>query len=209
MPFGPGNMLKYIYIYTEPLTPSEMSTRTATIGTQASHRLHPKLSPVPDLDNRRFCRACQCTLPVSAFPSGTRRYLCKRHIWERIQQPSKRRTFATNSHKKLLWMLWKRCWSDAKRTFKHECILLLQRDIEQTLAQIEESSRDSVSPEPAAAKIPAASKCHIALMPANPEHKLSRNNVVVVDKTTRRVLLQAFRQGGVAKYIAELGTVFP
>ena len=203
----PGNMLKYIY--TEPLTPSEMSTRTATIGTQASHRLHPKLSPVPDLDNRRFCRACQCTLPVSAFPSGTRRYLCKRHIWERIQQPSKRRTLATNSHKKLLWMLWKLCWSDAKRTFKHERILLLQRDIEQTLAQIEESSQDSVSPEPAAAKIPAASKWHIALMPANPEHKLSRNNVVVVDKTTRRVLLQAFRQGGVAKYIAELGTVFP
>ena len=59
------------------------------------------------------------------------------------------------------------------------------------------------------AEIPAASKWHIALMPANPEHKLSRNNVVVVDKTTRRVLLQAFRQGGVAKYIAELGTVFP
>ena len=119
-----------------------MSTRTATIGTQASHQLHPKLSPIPDLDNRRFCRACQCTLPVSAFPSGTRRYLCKRHIWERIQQPSKRRALA-NSHKKLLWMLWKRCWSDAKRTFKHERILLLQRDIEQTLAQIEESSQDS------------------------------------------------------------------
>ena len=86
---------------------------------------------------------------------------------------------------------------------------ILQRGIEQTLAQIEESSQDSVSPEPAAAEIPAASKWHIALMPANPEHKLSRNNVVVVDKTTRRVLLQAFRQGGVAKYIAELGTVFP
>ena len=99
-----------------------------------------KLPRVPDLDNRRFCRACECTLPLSAFPSGTRRFLCKKHIWERIQQPSKRRALANNPHKRKLWTLWKKCWNDAKRTFHHDRILLLQRDIEETLAQLEGSS---------------------------------------------------------------------
>ena len=44
-------------------------------------------------------------------------------------------------------------------------------------------------------------------MPSNPEHPLSRDNVVVVDRNARRVLLEAFRQGGAAKYIAELGAL--
>ena len=29
-----------------------------------------KLPPVPDMGNSRLCRACQCRLPVSAFPLG-------------------------------------------------------------------------------------------------------------------------------------------
>ena len=47
----------------------------------------------------------------------------------------------------------------------------------------------------------------IAFMPANPEQQLSRDNVVIVDKTARRVLLQAFREGGAQKYISELGAL--
>ena len=53
----------------------------------------------------------------------------------------------------------------------------------------------------------ADSELRIALMPLNPEHQLSRDNVVVVDRTARRVLLQAFRQGGADKYISELGAL--
>ena len=219
-----------------------------------------KLPPVPDVDNRRFCRACQCMLPVSAFPSGTRRFLCKRHVWERIQQPSKRRALAKNSHERRLWTLWKKCWSDAKRTFKRERILLLQRDIGQTLEQLEDSSNNTFNPNsnnngcdsdcqefkedpqhhpqhhpqhqelirdstaafhksdnPKSPSPPTAapdvqitakktkdSELDLALMPCNPEHHVSRDNVVVVNRTARRVLLQAFRQGGAARYIAEL-----
>ena len=125
--------------------PSKMTTcatltRQDSEAHQANEQLKTKLPPVPDLDNRRYCRACQCTLPLSAFPSGTRRFLCKRHIWQRIQQPSKRRT--NNSHKRKLWTLWKKCWTDAKKTFKHDRILLLQRDIQETLAQLEGSSNN-------------------------------------------------------------------
>ena len=238
--------------------------------------------------------------------------MCKKHIWQRIQQPSKRRALANNSHKRKLWTLWKKCWTDAKRTFKHERILLLQRDIEETLAQLEDSSdngqeascpglirdftveetneaqptsaglirdstteattettteaqptsagliRDSTTEATTEAQPTSAGLIHgstteapaeaqptsdtnhptaaldaqptsdrnhptaasdvqttaqkdreldIALMPSNPQHPLSRDNVVVVDKTARRVLLEAFRQGGAAKYIDELGAL--
>ena len=243
-------------VYTAVSCFSKMPTCTATYAqdTQASShdQLQTKLPPVPDLENRRYCRACQSTLPVSAFPSGKRRYLCKRHIWERVQRPSKQRALA-KADKRRLWTLWKTCWCDAKRTFKHKRILLLQRDIEQTLAQIEDSSHgseparsesdrnaapsneqpalprdkadtnteqttvhrneaDTNTEQPAvhheeACNDAADSELRIALMPLNPEHQLSRDNVVVVDRTSRRVLLQAFRQGGADKYISELGAL--
>ena len=241
--------------------PSKMTTcatltRQDSEAHQANEQLKTKLPPVPDLDNRRYCRACQCTLPLSAFPSGTRRFLCKRHIWQRIQQPSKRR--ANNSHKRKLWRLWKKCWTDAKKTFKHDRILLLQRDIQETLAQLEDSSnggqeasrqgllRDStaevhesdsntstvtpdaqptsdsntstvtpdaqptydLNPRTAPPDVQSTaqkdSELDIALLPCDPECHVSRDNFVVVDKTTRRVLLRAFRAGGAVKYIAEL-----
>ena len=261
--------------------PSKMTTcatltRQDSEAHQANEQLKTKLPPVPDLDNRRYCRACQCTLPLSAFPSGTRRFLCKRHIWQRIQQPSKRRT---NNSKRKLWTLWKKCWTDAKKTFKHDRILLLQRDIQETLAQLEDSSnggqeasrqgliRDSTAevhatsdsntstvtpdaqptsdsntstvtpdaqptsdsntstvtpdmqltsdrnpPSPPDVQITVQRdsewcKWDIAIMPSNPEHPLSRDNVVVVDETARRMLLKAFREGGAVNYVNELGAM--
>ena len=250
---------------------------TANQANQAKLTLKTKLPPVPDLENRRYCRACQIMLPVSAFPAGKRRYLCKRHIWERVQRPSKERARA-NVDKRRLWTIWKTCYHDAMRTFKHRRILLLQRDIQQTLAQIDavadfvESNADvnqdvhqeavsaksaksdpdvnqdvhqeAVSAELAeaspefkpgvhqdvhqeavsaksaqfnpdvhqdvhqeAVSAESAQSNAIAFMPANPEQQLSRDNVVIVDKTARRVLLQAFREGGAQKYISELGAL--
>ena len=229
----------------------------ANQANQAKLTLKTKLPPVPDLENRRYCRACQIMLPVSAFPAGKRRYLCKRHIWERVQRPSKERARA-NVDKRRLWTIWKTCYHDAMRTFKHRRILLLQRDIQQTLAQIDavadfvESNADvnqdvhqeAVSAELAeaspefkpgvhqdvhqeavsaksaqfnpgvhqdihqeAVSAESAQSNAIAFMPANPEQQLSRDNVVIVDKTARRVLLQAFREGGAQKYISELGAL--
>ena len=162
-----------------------------------------KLPPVPDLDDRRYCRACQSTLPLSAFPSGTRRYLCRKHVWVRIQQPSKRRKLA-DSHKQQLCTLWKTCWSDAKRTFKRERILLLQRDIETALALLQGSGKGGSGKGPPAAHRQLGA-LQMALMPCDPERHLSRDNVVVVDKNARRALLRAFRQGGAARYVSALG----
>jgi hypothetical protein len=217
---------------------------------------HGKLPPVPDRDNLRFCRACQATLPVAAFPSGKRRYLCRRHTWERIKQPSKQRALA-DPQRKCLWVIWKRCWTDAKKAFGHTRIALQQRDIAQALSGLDWSiasvvskcvlldttsvlqvsgssgaggaesgaTRDSMLVrlkrmdvqdgdshgsraaksamlhDPPVHMLPPAT---CAILPANPTCAVSHENLVVVDGDARRGLLRAYREGGVARYVAAL-----
>ena len=192
--------------------------------------LHGKLPPVPDRDNLRFCRACQATLPVAAFPSGKRRYLCRRHTWERIKQPSKQRALA-DPRRRCLWVIWKRCWTDAKKAFGHTRIALQQRDIAQVLSGLDWSTdaggatRDSMVVNQVAsmqrmdvqhgdshgsrAAVGAQTRAQAhpvscALLPANPTCAVSHENLVVVDGDARRGLLRAYREGGVARYVAAL-----
>jgi hypothetical protein len=149
-----------------------------------------KLPPVPDLNNNRFCRACRASLHVDAFPPGKRRYLCRRHTWLRNKKPSMDRALA-DPRKKLLRVLWRRCWVDAKKAFGHTRIALLQRDIAKALSGFdfgEERSHESA----------------IALVPANPTQLLSHNNLVVVENNARRHLLRAYLQGGETEYVSAL-----
>ena len=110
----------------EKAAPVTSSTTTHDPGA------HAKLPPVPDLDNRRFCRACETTLPVAAFPPGKRRYLCSRHLWLRVKKPSKQRAHA-DPRQRLVDKLWKRGWADAKTVFGHPRVALAQRDIADVL----------------------------------------------------------------------------
>jgi hypothetical protein len=191
---------------------------------------------VPDRDNLRFCRACHVTLPVASFPSGKRRYLCRRHTWERIKQPSKQRALA-DPRRRRLWVIWKRCWTDAKKAFGHTRIALLQRDIAQVLSgldagasvvsksvsgaggatrdsmlvrlkriDVQDGSRAAKSAmppvhDPPVHMLPPAT---CAILPANPTHIVSHENLVVVDGDARRDLLRAYREGGAAQYVNAL-----
>ncbi len=64
----------------------------------------------PDVDGRRFCRHCDKRLPVSAFPAGTRRYVCKAHLYELVKLPAKLRADA-DDNRSALGKLWARCRS--------------------------------------------------------------------------------------------------
>jgi len=68
---------------------------------------------------------------VAAVPPGKRRYLCRRHTYLRVKKPSKERALA-DPHTKLLWVLWKRCWSDAGRVLGQAGISLPQGEIAET-----------------------------------------------------------------------------
>ena len=158
-------------------------------GTGASPSPYATLGPVPDLDNRRFCRACETTLPLEAFPPGTRRYLCKRHLWLRVKKPSKERALA-DPRRRLRWVLWRRCYADAQTAFGHGRVALRQADIAGLLP---EGGGGGGGDKP------------LAIVPADPIQLLSNENVVVVGMDVRRRLLRAYRAGGANMYLAELG----
>jgi len=159
-------------------------------------------TPVPDLDNRRFCRACETALPVELFPPGKRRYLCRRHTWLRVKRPSKERALA-DPHKKLLWVLWKRCWNDAKTVFGHPRIALRQRDIAKVLSELDFG--EGVTNGESLNKVEGRADPAIALLPEDPARLLSQENFVIVDRDVRRDMLRAYRDGGVERYGEELG----
>ena len=182
-------------------------------GAEASHSLHAKLAPVPDLDNRRFCRACATTLPVGAFPPGKRRYLCRRHVWLRVKKPSKERALA-DPLRRLVDRLWKRGWDDARTVFGHPRVALLQGDIAKVLSGLdfeglgEGGSSGGGNREFCGGSLDKADSRAapaIALLPENPAQPLSRENLVLVGLDVRRDMLRAYREGGAERYGEELG----
>ena len=100
----------------------------------ADHCSH-KLPPVPNVDGQRWCRACQAMLPVSAFPTGKRRYLCRQHLWLRCTRPCKERRLSDSNHRHVC-RLWRRCWEDAKLRFGQEKITLVQKHIAKMLENV-------------------------------------------------------------------------
>ena len=189
-----------------------MTPQTTLSGTEAGPRA--KLPTVPDLDHRRFCRACQAVLPLDAFPAGKRRYLCRKHMWERVKRPHKER-LRSDPRKKQICRLWKQCWDDARRTFQQTRVVLTQGDIAAVLSMIDvdalkkdakmgASGTDAARTDAARTDASKQMLAGIALLPANPTQRLSNENHVVVDAGTRLELLRAFRKEGVGTYVEAL-----
>lgn len=147
-----------------------------------------KLPPVPDFNNQRFCRACRAHLHIDAFPPGKRRYICRTHNWQLVKKPSMDRARA-DPQRKSLWVMWKRCWTDAKRTFKQPRIALQQRDIANALAK------------PGTAPASQDPTLKYAVVPADPTQIVNPNNLVIVHSDFRKDLLRTYRESGVASYV--------
>ena len=141
------------------------------------------LAPVPDVDGRRWCRHCDKTLPVALFPSGRRRYICRKHVWERVTKLSTQLSMQ-DPQRSRLWLLWKRCWTDARTVFKQTRVGIVQGDIEALLRGVQ---GDGVS-----------------VMPADPTRVLCTKNAVLVQTPKRPQLVRAWRAGGAEGYALEL-----
>jgi hypothetical protein len=141
------------------------------------------LPPVPDLDGRRWCRHCSATLPLASFPAGRRRYICRKHVWQCVTKPSKTRCLQ-DPRKNRLWLLWKRCWTDARTVFKQARVGIVQGDIDALLRDV---NGDGVS-----------------VMPADPTRVLCTENAVLVQTPERPQLVRAWRAGGAEGYALEL-----
>ena len=84
-----------------------------------------------DANGLRFCRACCKHIPTSHFPAGQRRFLCKRHIWEKIGKAAKAR-LRSDPLKRELARLWSLCYND-RGLFCQTRVAITQTDIARLL----------------------------------------------------------------------------
>ena len=145
----------------------------------------PKSNPAPDSDGRRYCRHCRELRPLSAFPAGPRRYVCKAHLYEHVKLPAKLRVKADDK-RRVLSQLWARCRTDS-RALGQTRIQLAQREMAGIL-------------EHTGFRIDLA----FAIVPADASRMLSRDNVAVVANEARRALIWAHRLGGERMYLSAL-----
>ena len=145
-------------------------------------------------------------LPVSAFPTGKRRYLCRQHLWRRCTRPCKERRLGETNHRHV-YRLWRRCWEDAKLSFGQKGITLLQKHIAQMLQDWKDGNRNVKS----AANLDRSSDYVLknfsdcaAIVPFDPGKVLSPANAAVVDMPGRTALLRACKSGGNQGYVQAL-----
>jgi len=145
------------------------------------------LPPVPDLDGRRFCRQCNTTLPLALFPSGRRRYICRKHVWQCVTKPLKSRC-VQDGDKRRLWLLWKCCWTEQTR------VGIVQGDIDALLRDLELDAGDPLLDR-------------VSILPVDPTRVLCKENAVVVQTAARKHLVQACQEGGADRYALELSAM--
>lgn len=105
-----------------------------------------------------------------------------------MANPSRLRSARLNTdNKRRLWVIWKRCWADAKTLFRQVRVGLTQSDIDTLLTALAPGV-DSGDQK-------------MCVVPRDPTLVLSLENAVIVDMPERRVLLQAVRDDGITAYI--------
>jgi len=139
----------------------------------------------PDVDGCRFCRHCKKRLPISAFPAGARRYVCKAHLYELVKLPAKLRVEA-DENRRNLGQLWARCRTDSK-VFGQTRIQIMQSEI----ADILEADGKTID-------------LAFSIVPKDASRVLSRENAIVVANKARHNLISAYRTGGERMYVSTL-----
>ena len=162
------------------------------------------LPAMPDVNDERYCRVCQKSLPLSQFPSGQRRYvlssthvkwifvyikclqlqiflwlsryICKKDLWTRIGQKS-RQTRHSNVFKKTIDALWTSCWKIAKHF--NVTLTLTSHDLKTILHKIQDSSEVAID--------------QIALVPTDPSQAFDRQNYTAILKCSKQKLLSDIR----------------
>ena len=128
----------------------------------------------------RFCTHCEKFIPLIKFPSGTRRYVCKMHMWIASGKASSKKMLKV-PHKRALNQVWARAYKDS-RLFKQTRIALTQAEIAKILAVVVADGK-----EKAGAAYEAGG---IAVVPVDPNKVLSASNSALVATSTRSVLMK-------------------
>ena len=176
------------------------------------------LTAVPDHNGVRFCRVCNAFLPLSMFPKGHRRYTCRPHLWQRIGKKARKAAYKAAPRRRLLASIWTRCWKDVNSSclgMAHGGALALkQADVGGLLDALEASQSRNFSLASLPASCTSAARvCKaaeglltaldaqrwtgmntVAVLPADLSKPVSKENAVLVTKSTRGVLLDKLRR---------------
>ena len=147
-----------------------------------------------DANGLRFCRACCKLIPTSHFPAGQRRFLCKRHIWEKIGKAAKAR-LRSDPLKRELARLWSLCYND-RGLFCQTRVAITQTDIARLLVNM---ARPESSSE----------RRNLAVVPIRPQELLSKTNAVLVQQEDRGRLLGAAKERDFAAYTGMVRVLLP
>jgi len=145
------------------------------------------LTSVPDPPGGvRWCTHCEDFIPLPKFPNGTRRYVCKMHMWNAIGKHSSKKCMS-DPRKRALHQVWGRAYTDA-RFFEQPRIAITQAEINEILTCSVADGIDKDGVE------------GVAIVPADPTKTLSASNSAIVTTSTRRVLMKQWKKLGTAGY---------
>ena len=129
------------------------------------------MSPVPDYDGKRFCRACTTFLPVNRFDkTGPRRFYCTFHIRSLFKKRGANERATINLRKRL----------------RRDLITLSGR------AVIDMTHEELLSLITKAKKTPTDYH-ELCLLPRDPIDPVTSNNVVLASKDQRRFLVALYK----------------
>jgi hypothetical protein len=147
---------------------------------------------VPDHGGVRFCIQCKDFISIDCFSSGTRRYMCKQHMWEAIGQKYKVKMMK-DPRKRALNKVWNRAYEDCRK-FKHARIDIKQAEIDKILTVgVEEEVEENVA-------LYQKISNEIAVVPVDPTKVLCTSNSVIVSIRTRRLLMKQWKKFGKKEY---------
>jgi len=138
----------------------------------------------------RWCTHCEEFIPIPKFPSGTRRYVCRKHMWKASgKHPSKK--WMSDPRQRALHQIWGRAYTDA-RFFEQPRIAITQAEISEILTC---SVADGIDKDGVMYRAEG-----VAIVPADPTKTLSVSNSAVVTTITRRVLMKQWKKTGKEMY---------
>jgi hypothetical protein len=139
----------------------------------------------------RFCIHCEEFIPLKAFPSGPRRYICKAHMRASCKRSTQK--MLQNPQKRALSKVWARAYKDRRR-FEQKSIGITQAEIDKILTiGVTDELRENLALYENLAK-------GAAVVPVDPTKLLCVSNAVLVATSTRKLLLKRLKRSGNQDY---------
>jgi hypothetical protein len=139
----------------------------------------------------RYCTHCEDFIPITSFPSGTRRFVCKKHMKASATRSTQK--MLNNPQKRALKKIWSRCYKDC-RLFQQKGIGIKQTEIDKILkiGVADEIEKNVVLYENLAKGM--------AVVPIDPTNVLNISNAVLVTPSTRKLLMKRWKYSGKEEY---------